>query len=306
MGIRPGIGSASFGLRAALPAFLRRAATLPLALAAALPASAQEEVVQRADPDTAEVALPDPGPQPGYPQNQLWRPLALEQWQVELAVDGRLGLDAGAALEPTDVVFGGALGVLEGLQASVMLDLRAAPEPGGPARVAQALEMEATYAVFTSGAQSFALAGSIWLWLTLREDPALVLAPTVFGVWRIAGWFGLRAALSVPLRLQIKQGEQVWVDVPGAFSTSLRFDDGADTALLFVLRPQFQPLDWLWVAVGAGVAARGTDDVIVPLDFELGLTPWGPIDVFANFAFPDLQSIGIDKRTLTVGLRGRI
>ncbi|MBI5499990.1 MAG: hypothetical protein HY907_07085 [Deltaproteobacteria bacterium] len=262
--------------------------------------------MERADPDTAAVALPDPGPRPGYPQAHLWRPLAFEQWQVELAADGRLGLDAAAEWKPSDVVFGGSLGLLDELQAGVLLDLRAAPEPGAAERVAHALELEATYAVFTSGAQHLALAGSIWFWITLREDPALVLAPTVFGVWRVVDMFGFRAALSVPVRLQIKQDEQIWVEIPGAFSTALRFDAGADTALLFVLRPEFQPLDWLWVAVGAGVAARGTDDVVVPLDFELGLTPWGPIDVFANFAFPDLQSIGTDKRTLTVGLRGRI
>ena len=271
------------------------------------------------DGDAGAVELPDPGPRPGYPQAHLWRPLALEQWQVEIAADGRLGLDAGAVLEPADVVFGASLGVLDALQAGVLLDLRATPELGAPGRLAHALEMEATYAVFTSGNGAFGLAGSIWFWITLRENPALVLAPTVFGVWRIVDMLGLRAALSVPVRLQTMRPEYFWVDIPGALSTPVHFECApldpttgestgpcADTVLLFVLRPEFQPVDWLWLGVGVGVAARGADDVIVPLDFELGLTPWGPLDVLVNFAFPDLQSLGADKRTLTVGLRGRI
>jgi hypothetical protein len=268
--------------------------------------AAQEEVTATADPQTGEVRLPDPGPQPGYPQAHLWRPLALEQWQVEIPVETRLGLDSGATLEPIDVVFGASLGVLDQLQTSVLLDLRAAADPAGDARIAHAMEMEATYAVYTSGTSAFSLAGSVWFWLTLRPDPVLLLAPTLVGVWRIVPLFGLRAALTVPLTLQIKQNESVVVDITSALSAPYQAIAGAKEAVLFVLRPEFQPFEWMWLGVGAGIGVRGSDDLIVPLDFELGFTPWGPIDVYANFTFPDIQSLGPETRTLTLGLRGRI
>jgi hypothetical protein len=298
-------------------------------LTAVVPAKsafAQEEVTVTADPETGEVRLPDPGPQPGYPQAHLWRPLALEQWQVEIPAEARLGLDSGATLEPIDVVFGASLGVLDQLQTSVLLDLRAAPAPATPSppapasaaevRIAQAMEFEATYAVYTSGTSAFSLAGSVWFWLTLRPDPVLLLAPTLVGVWRIARLFGLRAALTVPLTLQIKGtkddlGNWLWresvvVDITSALSAPYQAIAGAKEAVLFVLRPEFQPFEWMWLGVGAGIGVRGSDDLIVPLDFELGFTPWGPIDVYANFVFPDIQSLGPDSRMLTLGLRGRI
>jgi hypothetical protein len=279
-------------------------------------AFAQEEVTATADPQTGEVRLPDPGPQPGYPQAHLWRPLALDQWQVEIPAEARLGLDSAATLQPIDVVFGASLGVLDQLQTSVLLDLRAAsapalPSPPAPAsaaevRIAHAMEFEATYAVYTSGTSAFSLAGSVWFWLTLRPDPVLLLAPTLVGVWRIVPFFGLRAALTVPLTLQIKQNESVAVDVTSALSVPYQAIAGAKEAVLFILRPEFQPFDWMWLGVGAGIGVRGSDDLIVPLDFELGFTPWGPIDVYANFTFPDLQSLGAETRTLTLGLCGRI
>ena len=268
-------------------------------------AKAQEEVTSFPDPETGAVEMPDPGPQPPYPQAHLWRPLALEQWQVELVVDGRMSLDTGAVAHPSDVIFGASFGIIDQLQATVNLDLRAAraPDAANP-EVAYALEVGGAYAVLTSGTEAFSAAGGLSIWIPLQGSdtrpvtsmlqgvwrdiapqapPYPTLVPTLEAVWRIASAFGLRMVLALPVTLK----------------------DNPAEILSFVLRPEVQPLDWLWLSVGAGIALAGSDDLLAPLDFELGLTPWRYFDVFASLVFPDLQESGVDVRTLTVGLRVR-
>ncbi len=271
----------------------------------ATPARAQEEVTAYPDPGTGAVELPDPGPQPPYPQAHLWRPLALEQWQVELVVDGRLSLDTGAVAHPSDVIVGASLGIIDQLQATVNLDLRAARAPAAAdPEVAYALEVGGAYAVFTSGTGALSAAGGLSIWIPLQGSDSLpatsmlqgvwrgiapqappypTLAPTLQAVWRIAYAFGLRVLLALPVTLKDKPTE----------------------ILSFVVRPEVQPLDWLWLSVGAGIALAGTSDLLAPFDVELGFTPWRYFDVFGSLVFPDLSGLGVDARTLTVGLRVR-
>jgi len=270
-----------------------------------LPARAQEEATTHLDPATGAIELPDAGPQPPYPQAHLWRPLALEQWQVELVVDGRMSLDTGTVAHPSDVIFGASLGVIDQLQATVNLDLRAARAPNAAnPEVAYALEVGGAYAVLTSGTGALSAAGGLSLWIPLQGSDTLpvtsmlqgawrviapqappypTLVPTLQAVWRIVGAFGLRMVLAFPVTLK----------------------DNPAEILSFVLRPEVQPLDGLWLNVGAGIALVGSDDLLAPLDFELGFTPWRYFDVFASLVFPDLQGLGVDARTLTVGLRVR-
>jgi hypothetical protein len=280
--------------------------TLPiLALFCPGPATAQDEVTVIPDPATGTVAMPDPGPQPPYPQAHLWRPLALDQWQVELVVDGRMSLDTGAVAHPSDVIFGASLGIVDQLQASVNLDLRAAraPDAVNP-EVAYALEVGGAYAVLTSGTGALSAAGGLSIWIPLQGSdsrpatsmlqgvwrgiapqapPYPTLVPTIQAVWRIVSAFGLRLVLALPVTLK----------------------DNPAEILSFFVRPEVQPLDWLWLSAGAGIALAGSDNLLAPLDFELGFTPWRYFDVFASLVFPDLQELGVDARTLTVGLRVR-
>lgn len=256
---------------------------LVLALRAA-PGAAQEPVTAEPDPATGRIELPDPGPRPSYPQAHLWRPLALPSWHVELAADARLGMDVGTEAQPVDAVVGFALGLVENLQASAAIELRAAGAAGATgADVVHATQVGGTYAVYSLGTGALTVAGSLDLWIPIQAGGDLVLIPTIHGVWRIVDSFGVRAALSIPFTLTSEPRETLSV----------------------LLRPEVQPLDWLWLSVGSGVALANSEDLIVPLDFELGFTPWGPIDILARFAFPDLQSIGLDHRELTAGLRGR-
>lgn len=118
--------------------------------------------------------------------------------------------------------------------------------------------------------------------------------------------FGVRAALTVPFTLQIKQDESLWADIPAAQGLPVEAVAGAKEALLFALRPEVQPLDWLWLGAAVGVGVRGSKDLIVPVDFELGVTPWEHINLYADFALSDVQTLGADERMLTVGARGRI
>ncbi len=258
-------------------------------------AAAQEEVTALADPETGAIELPDVGPRPPYPQAHLWRPLTLRQWQVEALADGRSAFDAGAVWHPSDVVFGASLGFLEQLQATVTLDLRAARAPGAAnPEVAYAMDVGGTYAVYTTGDDVLSAAGALDLWIPLQataaqtsmppaDPPYPTLVPLLQAVWRIVQPFGLRVALSLPVTLSSKATE----------------------ILSLIVRPEVQPLDWLWLDVGAGISLRGSRDLLVPLDFELGLTPWRHFDVFASFGFPDLVGFGVGHRTLIMGLRVR-
>jgi hypothetical protein len=286
---------------------LRSAAFLSSGLLSlqAATAKAQAEATEVPDQATGAVEMPDPGPQPPYPQAHLWRPLALDQWQVEVVVDGRMSLDTGAVAHPSDVIFGASLGVIDQLQATVNLDLRATrtPEAANP-EVAYALEVGGAYAVFTSGTGALSAAGGLSIWIPLQGSDSLpatsmlqgvwrgiapqappypTLVTTLQAVWRIVSAFGLRMVLALPVTLK----------------------DNPAEILSFVVRPEVQPLDWLWLNVGAGIALAGSDDLLAPLDFELGFTPWRYFDVFASLVFPDLQESGVDVRTLTVGLRVR-
>jgi len=161
------------------------------------------------------------------------------------------------------------------------------------------MEVGGTYAVFSSGTGVFSVAGTLSLWIPILapgnltalpttipavDPPKLTLFPTLFGVWRIVRPFGLRMTLSLPVTLAESPSE----------------------VLSLFLRPEVQPLDWLWLNVGAGIALSNGDDLLVPLDFELGVTPWGPLDLYASFAFPDLQGLGAEQRLLMVGARFRI
>lgn len=254
---------------------------------------------------TGEIALPDPGPPPPYPQALLRRPLSLPPWEAELVVDGVLGLDAGFETEPTDVVFGTALGILDRLQAELLLDLRAVRSPGAPEPdVAHAMEVGGTYAFFSGGTGDLAAAGSLAVWIPLEAwgEQAVRVEPTLCGVWRIAWWFGVWGTLALPFTVADESRENA---PPVEVLTQVS------------VRPHLQPLDWLWVAAEAGVGLRGRDDLVVPLDLTLGVTPWSPFDLVATFSFPDLQQDedaepgapaveGPEHRRLTVGLRVRV
>lgn len=268
-------------------------------------AAAQEPVQATSNPATGEFELPDPGPPPPYPQARLWRPLALTPWEAELAADGVLGLDAGSELEPTDVVVGVALGLVERVQADLSLQLRAAPAPGAAEPdVAYAMEFGGTYAFFSGGTSAFAAAGSLAVWMPLEawgEQPVRI-EPTLFGVWRAVRWFGLWAALALPFSIADDSQENA---------------PPVEMLTLLSVRPQLQPLDWLWFSAEAGIGLRGGDDLVVPLELTLGVTPWSPFDLVATFSFPDLKLDqptepgvppveGPDHRRLTVGLRVRV
>jgi hypothetical protein len=254
---------------------------LPLVSA---PVAAQEPGVARPDPATGRIELPAPGPRPGWPQAHLWRPLALESWQFETSVEGRLGLDAGDELRPSDVVLGVSLGTVANLQADASFELRAAQAPDATGDdIAHAAQAGGTYVAYTSGTSMLSAAGSLALWIPIQAAEDLALVPTIFGVVRLARPFGFRVALSLPVTLTSDPQE----------------------VLSFVLRPEVQPLAWLWLDVGAGVALAGADDLLVPLDFEIGLTPWTPLDLVASFAFPDLEGSGPDCRSVKVAVRFR-
>ncbi|MBN1773833.1 MAG: hypothetical protein JXB32_21410 [Deltaproteobacteria bacterium] len=268
-------------------------------------AAGQEAASATADPVTGEVELPDPGPPPAYPWSRLQRPLSLTQWEAELVVDGVLGLDVGFETEPTDVVFGTALGILDRLQAELLLDLRAVRAPGAAEPdVAYALEAGGTYAFFSGGAGDLAAAGSLSVWIPLESwgGPPVRIEPTIFGVWRIARWFGIWGALAMPFSIA---------------DDSVENAPPVEVLTMLTVRPHFQPFDWLWFAAEAGIGLRGGDDLVVPLELTLGLTPWFPFDLAATFSFPDLKLDepaepgvpaveGPEHRRLTVGLRVRL
>lgn len=268
-------------------------------------AAAQDSVPATADPVTGEVVLPDPGPPPAYPQARLRRPLSLPQWEAELVVDGVLGLDAGFETEPVDVVCGAALGVLARLQVELLLDLRAVRAPGAAEPdVAYAMAVGGTYAFFSGGTGDLAAAGSLAVRIPLEAwgEQAVRVEPALYGVWRIARWFGLWGTLALPFTVADESRENA---PPVEVLTQVS------------VRPHFQPLDWLWIAAEVGVGLRGRDDLVVPLDMTLGVTPWSPFDLVATFSFPDLKADeaveaglpaveGPEHRRLTVALRVRV
>lgn len=284
-----------------------RSAGLVLVLGSlwSVPAAGQEPSRSIADPVTGELELPEPGPPPSYPQSRLSRSLALPQWEAELVVDGVLGLDGGHVTAPTDVVFGTALGIVAHVQAEVLLDLRAVPAPGAAEPdVAYGMQVGGTYAFYSSGTSTLAAAGSLAVWIPLEawgEQPVRV-EPTLYGVWRIVPWLGLWGALALPFTVA---------------DDSLENLPPVEVLTLLKVRPHLQPLDWLWFAVESGIGLRGRDNLVVPVELTLGLTPWSPFDLVATFAFPDLKvdeaaepgvppTEGADHRRLTLGLRVRV
>jgi hypothetical protein len=268
-------------------------------------AAGEEPVYTRADPVTGEIELPDPGPPPTYPQSQLDRSLSLPQWEAELIVDGVLGLGAGVESEPTDIVFGTALGIVDRVQAELTLDLRAVRAPGtAEPDVAYALEVGGTYAFLSTGTGNLAAAGSLAVWIPLEAwgDQPVQIDPELYAVWRAASWFGLWGVLALPFTIADASEENA---PPVVVLT------------LLTVRPHLQPLDWLWFSAESGIGLRGGDDLVVPLELTLGVTPWSPFDLVATFSFPDLKidavvepgvppAEGPDHRRLTVGLRVRV
>jgi hypothetical protein len=265
---------------------------------AAAPAVRAEPAVPGPD---GRIPLPDPGPRPPFAASRLDHPLSPGQWSLEILLDARASLVPEETWAPTDVLVGARLGLLERLDLGVAVELRASAAPGATeADVAHAVDVGANYVVFDAGSGLFTLAATLAAWIPaqasgettvrspflpvpMRHPDDAVLIPAVRGLFRFLPWLGLGLTLSLPVTLT----------------------DDAREVLGFEIRPHFQPLDWLWVAVGATFALAGNDDFRAPFEVELGFTPWGPIDLFAVLAFPDLDGLGADHRVLLGGLRVR-